>query len=52
MNISPTFEQEVTYLRNEFINGNLTMREVMESIDLGPEATLDDYREVFDDLFS
>jgi hypothetical protein len=48
----PHLEQEITALRNEFINGNLTMREVMESVDLGPEATLDDYREVFDDLFS
>lgn len=43
-------EDELTILRSEYLNGRITMRELMESVDLGPDATLDDYREVFDNL--
>lgn len=43
-------EDVLTYLRSEYLNGNITMRELMESVDLGPDATLEDYREVFDNL--
>lgn len=44
-------QDELTLLKNEYINGRISMREVMDSVDLGPGATLDDYREIFDDLF-
>lgn len=45
-----TKEDELSFLRSEYLNGHISMRELMERVDLGPEATLEDYREVFDDL--
>jgi hypothetical protein len=39
-------------LRHDFADGKVSMLELIDRVDLGPEATIDDYREVFDDLFS
>jgi len=39
-------------LRHEFSDGNLSMLEVIDRVDLGPNATYDDYCEVVDALLS
>ena len=39
-------------LRHEFSDGNVSMLEVIDRVDLGPEATYEDYCEVVDALFS
>ena len=39
-------------LRHEFSDGNLSMLEVIDRVDLGPDATYEDYCEVVDALMS
>ena len=37
-------------LKRDYHSGKLTMRELMDKVDLGPDATYEDYCEVFDSL--
>lgn len=41
---------EITNLKSEYRLGHISMREVIEHLDLGPDATYEDYCEALEEI--
>ena len=44
------YKSTLEKLKKDYNSGKLTMRELMEKVDLGPTATYEDYCEIFESL--